>query len=137
MSDQSPPVPTSLLKLEHLRIRSDIHSAAKSVLSERRKELNDHRKYIRNEMATAAGSFSGSQPQVGIGRPTSLGGKTLDGQRHETLAKLQRWMAAIDAVDAVVAAAYEELSASSGDVGAYRAASQHLQQTVADWGLSQ
>ncbi|KRG65645.1 hypothetical protein ABB26_03640 [Stenotrophomonas humi] len=137
MSDQSPPVPPSLLKLERLRIRSDLHFAAKRALSERRKELNDQRKYIRQEMVTAAESFSGSQPTVGIGRPTSLGGKTLDGQRRETLAKLQRWMAAIDAVDAVVAAAYDELSASSGDAGAYQAAAEHLQQTVADWGLSQ
>lgn len=46
-------------------------------------------------------------------------------------------MAAIDAVDVVVAAAYDELSTSSRDVGAYQAASQHLQKTVADWGLSQ
>jgi hypothetical protein len=137
VSDQSPPVPPSLLKLEHLRIRSDLHFAAKRALSERRKELNDQRKYIRQEMETAAESFSGSQPTIGIGRPTSLGGKTLDGQRRETLSKLQRWMAAIDAVDAVVAAAYDELSASSGDVGAYRTAAEHLQQTVADWGLSQ
>lgn len=90
MSDQSPPVPASLLKLEHLRIRSDLHFAPKSALSERRKELNDQRKYIRNEMATAAESYSGSQPQSGIGRRTSPGGKTLNSQRHETLAELQR-----------------------------------------------
>ncbi|PZU29865.1 MAG: hypothetical protein DI584_01370 [Stenotrophomonas sp.] len=137
MSDQSPPVPPSLLKLEQLRIRSDLHFAARRALTERRKELNDQRKYIRQEMETASESYSGRQPEVGIGRPTSLGGKTLDGQRRETLAKLQRWMAAIDAVDAVVAAAYDELNTSSGDVGAYRAAAEHLQQTVADWGLSQ
>lgn len=137
MSDQSPPVPSSLLKLEQLRIRSVLHFAARHALTERRKELNDQRKYIRQEMETASESYSGRQPEVGIGRPTSLGGKTLDGQRRETLAKLQRWMAAIDAVDAVVAAAYEELNTSSGDVGAYRAAAEHLQQTVADWGLSE
>lgn len=137
MSDQSPPVPPSLLKLEHLRIRKELHLAAKHALSERRKELNDQRKYIRQEMETAAESFSGRQLTVGIGRPTSRGGKTLDEHRCETLAKLDRWMAAIDAVDAVVAAAYEELNTSSGDVGAYRAAAEHLQQTVADWGLSE
>lgn len=137
MSDPSPPIPSSLLKLEHLRIRNDIYFAARRALSDRRKELNDQRKYIRQEMETASESYTGSQPNVGVGRPTSLGGKTLNEQRRETLAKLQRWMAAIDAVDAVVAAAYDELSASSGDVGAYQAASQYLQQTVADWGLSQ
>lgn len=137
MSDKSPPVPSSLLKLEHLRIRNDLYFAARCTLSERRKELNDQRKFIRQEMDTASKSFSGRELEVGVGRPTNLAGKTLDEHRRETLAKLQRWMAAIDAVDAVVAAAYDELSASSGDVGAYQAASQHLQQTVADWGLSQ
>lgn len=137
MSDRSPPIPSSLLKLEHLRIRNDLYFAARRALSERRKELNDQRKYIRQEMETASKSFSGRQPEVGVGRPTTLGGKTLDAHRNETLAKFQRWMAAIDAVDAVVAAAYDELSGSSGDVGAYQAASKHLQQTVADWGLSQ
>lgn len=137
MSNQSPPIPSSLLKLEHLRIRNDIYFAARHALSDRRKELSDQRKYIRQEMETASESYSGVQSNVGVGRPTSLGGKTLNEQRRETLARLQRWMAAIDAVDAVVAAAYDELSASSGDVGAYQAASQHLQQIVADWGLSQ
>lgn len=137
MSDKSPPVPSSLLKLEQLRIRNDLYFAARRALSERRKELNDQRKYIREQMETASQSFSGRQPLVSVGRQTTLGGKTLDGQREETLAKLKRWMAAIDAVDAVVAAAYDELSASSGDAGAYQAASQHLQKTVADWGLSQ
>lgn len=112
MSDQSPPVPPSLLKLEHLRIRSELHFAARRALNERRKEISDQRTHIRQEMAK-------------------------HGQRRETLAKLDRWMAALDAVDAVVATAYDELSASSGDVGAYRAAAEHLQQTVADWGLSQ
>lgn len=137
MSDKSPSVPSSLLKLEHLRIRNDLYFAARRALSERRKELNDQRKFIRQEMETASKSFSGRELEAGVGRPTNLGGKTLDEHRRETLAKLQRWMGAIDAVDAVVAAAHDELSASSGDVGAYQAASQHLQQTVADWGLSQ
>ncbi|PSD17742.1 hypothetical protein C7E15_10310 [Stenotrophomonas maltophilia] len=137
MSDKSPSVPSSLLKLEQLRIRNDLYFAARRALSERRKELNDQRKFIRQEMETASKSFSGRELDVGVGRPTNLGGKSLDEHRRETLAKLQRWVAAIDAVDAVVAAAYDELSASSGDVGAYQAASQHLQQTVADWGLSQ
>lgn len=137
MSDTSPPVPSSLLKLEHLRIRNDLYFAARRALSERRRELNEQRKFIRQEMDTASKSFSGRQPEIGVGRPTTLGGKTLDEHRHETLTKLKRWMAAIDAVDAVVAAAYDELSASSGDTGAYQAASKHLQQTMADWGLSQ
>lgn len=137
MSNNSPPVPASLVKLEQLRIRRDLYFAARRALSARRNEINDQRKYIRQEMEIAAGSFSGRQLLADVGRPTTLGGKTLDAQRGETLAKLQRWMAALDAVDAVVAAAYDELSASSGDVGAYEAASRHLQQTVADWGLSQ
>ena len=137
MSDKSPPVPSSLLKLEQLRIRNDLYFAARRALSERRKELNDQRSFIRQEMETASKSFSGRELDVGVGRPTNLGGKSLDEHRRATLAKLQCWMAAVDAVDAVVAAAYDELSASSGDVGAYQAASQHLQQTVADWGLSQ
>lgn len=137
MSDKSPPIPPSLLKLEHLRIRNDLYFAARRVLSERRRELNDQRKSIRQEMEIASESFSGRELTVGVGRPTNLGGKTLDEHRHEALAKLQRWMAAIDAVDAVVAAAYDELGASSGDVGAYQAASEHLKQTMADWGLSQ
>ncbi|WP_133119312.1 hypothetical protein [Stenotrophomonas indicatrix] len=137
MHHQSQSVPPTLLKLEHLRIRNDLYFAARRALSERRRELNDQRKSIRQEMETASKSFSGRELSVGVGRPTNLGGKTLDEHRHETLAKLQRWMAAVDAVDAIVAAAYDELSASSGDVGAYQAASQHLQQTVADWGLSQ
>lgn len=137
MSDQSPPIPSSLLKLEQLRIRNDLYFAARRALSERRRELNDQRKSIRQEMEVASKSCSGRELTVGVGGPTSLGGKSLDEHRQETMAKLQRWMAAVDAVDAVVAAAYDELSASSGDVGAYQAASQHLQQTVADWGLSQ
>jgi len=137
VSDTSPPVPSSLLKLEHLRIRNDLYFAARRALSERSKELNDQREFIRQEMETASKSFSGRQLEVGVGRPTTHGGKTLDGHRHETLAQLKRWMAAIDAVDAVVAAAYDKLSTSSGDAGAYQAASQHLQQTMADWGLSQ
>lgn len=137
MSDQSLPIPSSLLKLEHLRIPNDLYFAARRVLSERRRELNDQRKFIRQEMEIASKSFSGRELMVGVGRPTNLSGKTLDEHRHETLAKLRRWMAAVDAVDALVAAAHDELSASSGDVGAYQAASQHLQQTMADWGLSQ
>ncbi|WP_368865354.1 hypothetical protein [Stenotrophomonas maltophilia] len=137
MSDKSPPVPSSLLKLEHLRIRNDLYFAARRALSERRKELNDQRKFIRQEMGTVSKISDGRELTVDVGRPTNFGGKSLDEHRRETLAKLQRWMAAVDAVDAVVAAAYDELSASSGDVGAYQAASQHLQQTVADWGLSQ
>ncbi len=133
MSDQFPPIPSSLLKLEHLRIRNDLYFAARRALSERRRELNDQRKSIRQEMETASKSVSGSELTVGVGRPTNLGGKTLDEHRRETLDRLQRWMAAVDAVDA----AYDELSTSSGDVGAFQSASQHLQQTVADWGLSQ
>lgn len=43
----------------------------------------------------------------------------------------------IESYPSPVLTAYDELSASSGDVGAYRAAAEHLQQTVADWGLSQ
>ncbi|MBO1747635.1 hypothetical protein [Stenotrophomonas indicatrix] len=126
MHHQSQSVPPTLLKLEHLRIRNDLYFAARRALSERRRELNDQRKSIRQEMETASKSFSGRELSVGVGRPTNLGGKTLDEHRHETLAKLQRWMAAVDAVDAIVAAAYDELSASSGDLGAYHGASSNF-----------
>ncbi|MBD3827305.1 hypothetical protein [Stenotrophomonas sp.] len=134
MADSTSEVPQTLIKLEQLRIRSDIHFAVRRVLSERRRDLSANRKEIEQQVQIEAASFSGREAPVGQGH--TAGGKTLDQHRKNRLAELRRHLAAIDAVDAVVAAAYEEAERTSGDVAAFKSAEAHLQKTLADWGLS-
>ncbi|WP_367345237.1 hypothetical protein [Stenotrophomonas bentonitica] len=134
MADSTSDVPQTLIKLEQLRIRSDIHFAVRRALSERRRDLSAHRKEIQQQVQIEAESFSGRQAHIGQGRAT--GGKSLDQHRETRLTDLKRHLAAIDAVDAVVAAAYEEAERTSGDVAAFKSAEAHLQKTLADWGLS-
>lgn len=134
MADSTSDIPQTLIKLEQLRIRSDIHFAVRRALSERRRDLSAHRKEIEQQVHLEAESFSGRQALVVQDRAT--GGKSLDQQREIRLTDLRRHLAAIDAVDAVVAAAYEEAELTSGDVAAFKSAEAHLQKTLADWGLS-
>lgn len=134
MIDNSADVPQTLIKLEQLRIRSELHFAARRALSDRRRQLRDQRKEIEQQIHTEAESFSGRQ--VTLGQDRSAPGKSLDVHREKRLAELCRHLAAIDAVDAVVSDAQEETERTTGDVAAFKAAEAHLQQTLADWGLS-
>lgn len=152
MADQIHDVPKTLIKLEQLRSRSDLHRAAREALNERRKDLRAHRREIEDQMQVEAKSFSGPQPatesfpmrgydagvrQAGSHSFTSTASKlTLDEHREKRLAVLERHLAAVDAVAAVVEAALTETERTSGDVAAFRAAESHLQKMLADWGLS-
>lgn len=152
MADQIHDVPQTLIKLEQLRIRSDLHRAAYDALNERRKELRAHRREIEEQMRVEAKSFSGPQPAIesvpmrgydagvrqGVGSSfSSTASKlTLDEHREKRLAVLERHLAAVDAVAAVVEAALAETERTRGDVSAFKAAESHLQKTLADWGLS-
>ncbi len=134
MIDNPTDVPQTLIKLEQLRIRSELHFAARRALSDRRRQLRDQRREIEQQFQTEGESFSGRQ--VNARQDRSAPGKCLDVHREKRLAELGRHLAAIDAVDAVVSAAQEETERTSGDVSAFKAAETHLQQTLADWGLS-
>lgn len=134
MANDTPNVPVALLKLEQLRIRSDLHFSARRALNDRRRVLRDQRREIEQQIQLETESFSGRQATIGQGRPTA--GKSLDLHRENRLSELERHLAAIDAVDAVVATALEETEHTSGDVAAFKSAEAHLQTTLADWGLS-
>lgn len=152
MADQIHDVPQTLIKLEQLRIRSYLHRAARDALNERLKDLRAHRREIGEQMQVEAESFSGQQAatesvpvrgydagvrQGGVISFSSTASKlTLDEHREKKLAVLERHLAAVDAVAAVVEAALAETERTSGDVSAFRAAESHLQKTLADWGLS-
>lgn len=133
MAESTSDVPQTLIKLEQLRIRSEIHFAIRRVLNERRRDLSANRKEIEREVQIEQESFSGRQAPVGQGRTA---GKSLDQHRESRLISLSRHLAAIDAVDAVVAAALDDTERTSGDVAAFKSAEAHLQKTLADWGLS-
>ncbi|WP_422507240.1 hypothetical protein [Stenotrophomonas sp. GZD-301] len=128
MADSTSDVPQTLIKLEQLRIRSDIHFAVRRALSERSRDLSAHRKEIEQQVQIEAESSSGREAHIGQGRAT--GGKTLDQHRENRLTELRRHLAAIDAVNAVVAAAHEEFELTSGDVVAFKSAEAHLQKTL-------
>lgn len=134
MASDTPDVPTALLKLEQLRIRSELHFSARRALNERRRALRYQRKEVEQQIQIEAESFSGRQATIGQGRPTA--GKSLDLHRENRLVELRRHLSAIDAVDAVVAAALDDTERTSGDVAAFKSAEAHLQTTLADWGLS-
>lgn len=152
MADQTHDVPQTLIKLEQLRIRSDLHRAARDALNERRKDLRAHRREIEEQMRVEAKSFSGPQPAIGSapmrgydagvrqGGSSSFSSTastlTLDEHREKRLAVLERHLAAVDAVAAVVETALAETERTNGDVSAFRAAESHLQKRLADWGLS-
>jgi len=134
VADSTSDVPQTLIKLERLRIRSDFHFAVRRALSERRRDLSATRKGIEQQVQIEAESVSGWEAPVRQGH--AAGGKSLDQHRKNRPAQLRRHLAAIDAADAVVAAAYEEADRTSGDVAAFKSAEAHLQKTLADWGLS-
>jgi len=152
LADQTHDVPQTLIKLEQLRIRSDLHRAARDALNERRKDLRAHRREIEEQMRVEAKSFSGPQPAIGsaplrgydagvrqggsISFSSIASTLTLDEHREKRLAVLERHLAAVDAVAAVVEAALAETKRTSGDVSAFRAAESHLHKTLADWVLS-
>lgn len=134
MASETPDVPTALLKLEQLRIRSELHFSARRALNDRRRALRDQRREIEHQIQIETESFSGRQATIDQGRPAA--GKSLDLHRDNRLIELTRHLAAIDAVDSVVAAALEDTEHTSGDVAAFKSAEAHLHSTLADWGLS-
>jgi hypothetical protein len=134
VADSTSDVPQTLIELEQLRIRSDISFAVRRALSERRRDVSAHRKEIEQQINIEAESSSGRQASIGQGRPTA--GKSLDLHRENRLIELRSHLAAIDPVDAVVAAALEETEHTSGDVATFKSAEAHLQTTLADWGVS-
>jgi len=134
VANETPDVPTAPLKLEQLRIRSELHFSARRALNDRRRTLRDQRKEIEQQIQIETESFNGRQATVGQGHPAAV--KSLDLHRENRLTELRRHLAAIDAVDAVVASALDDTDSTSGDVAAFKSAEAHLQTTLVDWGLS-
>jgi hypothetical protein len=133
VANDAPNVPTALLELEQLRIRSELHFSARRALNDRRRALRDPRKEIEQQMQIETSSFSGRQSTIDQGRPT---GEGLDLHLENRLIELRRYPSVIDAVDAVVAAAINETERTGGDVAVFKSAEAHLQTTLADWGLT-
>ncbi|MCC4618145.1 hypothetical protein LL972_19480 [Xanthomonas campestris pv. asclepiadis] len=141
MSDPTPTQPTAvpeaLVKLERLRIRSIAHYATARALRERRNDLRYSRRVIDARIIELKDSFHGNEQQVvpGGGRYASSGQARSQHVESE-LAKLERQLAGIDAIASVIDQALKESEEDNGDASAFHAAADHLNQTLADWGLS-
>lgn len=141
MSDQTPTqpeaVPEALVKLERLRIRSITHYATARALRERSNELRQSRRDIDARIIELKDSYHGTEQQTGQGGERyASSGQARSQHIVGEVAKLERQRAGIDAIASVVDEALKEADGDSGDASAFHAAAEHLQQTLADWGLT-
>lgn len=111
--------PSSLVKLEELRVRSLMHSGRLQALNDRVKDLRLVRKDILVRIEQAKEEIHDREPL------------------NKALATLSRHLLAVDQVLPTAQAAVEEAGRTAGDRSAFIAAAKHLEKTMADWGLSE
>ena len=141
MSDPTPTQPTAvpeaLVKLERLRIRSIAHYATARALRERSNDLRQSRRDIAARLLELSESYHGTEQRItqGGGRFTESGPARAQHIARER-AKHERQRDGIDAIARVIDEAIEQNKQESGDAATFHAAADHLEQTLADWGLS-
>lgn len=71
MANDSHDVPATLLKLEQLRIPSELYLSARRALNDTRRALRDQRNRMEQQIQIEIERFSGRRATIGQGRPTA------------------------------------------------------------------